>query len=68
MATLPKTNFKIGENVTVYDYHTTVAPMAWPTACYIVDIENDYYIMRKRSFSDSRTFRVGMYYPHVKAG
>lgn len=66
--TMPQpTDFKKGDNVTVYDLHTSVAPFAWPTACYIVDVDldRDMYIMRKRSFTDTRTFEVGRYYPHV---
>lgn len=58
-------NFQIGDNVTVYDHHTSVAPFAWPTAYYIFDIENDVYLMRKRSFTDTRIVRVGRYYPHI---
>jgi hypothetical protein len=61
-------NFQIGDNVTVLDYHTSVAPFAWPTACYIQDIQDDYYVMRKRSFTDTKTFLVGRYYPHIIKG
>jgi len=61
-------NFQIGDNITVLDYHTSVAPSAWPTAYYITAIEDDYYIVRKRSFTDSRTSRIGRYYPHITKG
>ncbi len=61
-------NFQIGDNITVLDYHTSIAPSAWPTAYYITGIDGDYYTMRKRSFTDSREYRIGRYYPHITKG
>lgn len=61
-------NFQIGDNITVLDYHTVNAPSPWPTAYYITDIQDDYYIVRRRSFTDSRTSRIGRYYPHITKG
>lgn len=66
MATLPKTNFKKGDNVILLDYHTTVSP-PYMIPCYVQDIEGEYYVLRKRDFKKVE-YRVGMYYPHVKAG
>jgi hypothetical protein len=54
--------FKVGDNVTVTDHHTTVG--TYQTLCFVEAIEGDVYIMRKRSFKVIR-FRVGKYYPHM---
>jgi len=62
----PAHEFNVGDNITVFDPHTSVAPFMWPTACYVQAIDGDYYIMRKRSFTDTQTFRVGKYYPHMQ--
>ena len=64
---LPHT-FKVGDNITVLDYHTTVAPMAWPTTYYIIGDDGDYFLARRRSFSDSRIHQIPKYYPHIHLG
>jgi hypothetical protein len=61
-------NFAIGDNITVLDYHTTVAPMAWPTTYYIVGFDGDYFLARRRSFTDSRIHTISKYYPHIVRG
>lgn len=67
--TMPQPHdFKTGDNITVLDYHTTVAPMAWPTTYYIIGHDGDYFLARRRSFTDSRTHRIAKYYPHIIAG
>jgi hypothetical protein len=61
-------NFAIGENITVLDYHTSIAPSAWPTTYYITGEEGDYFLARRRSFTDSRIHRIPKYYPHIVRG
>lgn len=64
MGTIIAHEFNKGDNVTVTDKHTCLSvPIAWP--CYVVDIDGDVYVMRRRAFN-TPTFRVGKYYPHMK--
>lgn len=64
MATIKGHDFKVGDKVTVIDKHSSVGTYQIP--CYVQDIDGDYYVMHKRDFT-SQPFRVGKYYPHLKA-
>lgn len=56
--------FNKGDNVLITDHHTSLGiPISWP--CYVMDIDGDVYIMRRREFT-SEPFRVGKYYQHMK--
>ena len=56
--------FKIGDKVLVKDQFTTVGIYLIP--CYVLDIDGDYYIMKRRDFNNSIPFRIGKYYPHME--
>ena len=55
-------DFSIGQNIVVTDKCSSVGIYQIP--CYVVGIDEDYYIIRKRDFT-SQPFRVGKYYPHM---
>lgn len=58
--------FKLGDQITVYDMHSSVAPFAWPTSYNVIGIDGDYYILRPRGRYTTQTKIVGAYYPHMK--
>lgn len=58
-------DFKVGDKVAVTDHFSTIG--TYTTLFYVIDIEADYYILKKRSFINEVS-RIPKVYQYMKIG
>lgn len=55
----------VGDKLTVLDYHTSIAPLAYPILYFVTEIQDDYFVVRKRRFDNRETFLLPKSCRHI---